>query len=134
MTPSQSLEAREVAVRRDQFAAVLNRQRGQVGVSHERPLDICAELDEEIPMPTSGRNQDGLWPLDQTLTERDRRLHWGRRVKDLAVRNDAKEAGEHDLRDGKRLVGLGERSKPCRIAMVLVCIFTVGVDQKVDVW
>jgi hypothetical protein len=46
---------------------------------------MLAELDEEIPMPPAGRDQDCSWTLDEVLTECNRRFHWRRRIEDLGV-------------------------------------------------
>jgi hypothetical protein len=83
VAPSQPLEASEVAVSRDQFTAVLDSECGQVGIGHQRALDIGAESNKEIPMPPAGRNQGGPWALDELLAQGDRGFHWSRRIEDF---------------------------------------------------
>src|SRR6202011_757269 len=133
VAPSQPLEASEVAVSRDQLAAVLDSECGQVGMRHQRALDIGAESDKEIPMPPAGRDKGGPWTLDELLAEGDRDFHWSRRIEDFRVCDDAEKAGQHDLGHRKRFVPLSELLEPRGIESMLYRIFTMRVDENVDV-
>jgi hypothetical protein len=71
MTPPQTGKAREIAVSRDQLAAVLDGQGGDVRVGNERSLDAAAKVDEHVPMPAARRDERRPGPVHQTLAEGD---------------------------------------------------------------
>ena len=127
MAPPQSLEAGEIAVGRDQFARMLDRKCGQIGIADEWTLDVRAQSDEDIPVLAAGSDQHRARPVDEMLTERARRIHRGGRVEDSGVCDDAKEAGQDDLGQRKRFIRLGQRPKPRRVATVLARVLTVRV-------
>src|SRR4029077_18833545 len=108
VAPSQPLEASEVAVSRDQLTAVLDSECGQVGIGHQRALDIGAESNKEIPMPPAGRNQGGPWTLDELLAEGEAAFIGVGGSKIFGVGDDAEKAGQHDLGLRKRFVPLSE--------------------------
>jgi hypothetical protein len=91
MPPPQTGKAREIAVRRDQLAPVLDRQGGDVRVGNPRSFDAAAQVDEHIPVATAWRDERRPRPLREMLAERDRGVHrrWG--IEDSRVRDNAQE-------------------------------------------
>src|SRR5919198_1536365 len=69
MTPAQTGETREIAIGRDQFAAVLDRKGGDIRIGDERPLDAAAQLDENVPMTAARRDERRPGPVHKTLAE-----------------------------------------------------------------
>jgi hypothetical protein len=62
MAPPQARKAREIAVGRDEFAAVLDGQGRDIGIRHEGALDVAAQTGEQLPMSTAGRDERGAGP------------------------------------------------------------------------
>ena len=92
----------EIAVGRDQLAPMFDGQRRQVCVRHERPLNLPAQPDENVPMPPAGSDHDCTRPRHQLLTEPDGGVHRGRGIEDSPVRHDPQKAGEHDFGQRER--------------------------------
>jgi hypothetical protein len=57
VAPPEAREAREVAVGRDEFAPVLDGEGRDVGIRHERTLDLATQAGEHIPVPPAGRDE-----------------------------------------------------------------------------
>ena len=74
MPPPQAGEAAVVAVGRDPLAAGLDRERGEVGVSHEVALRVglAAEAREERPVSGPGLDGNGVRVRLNGVRERQR--------------------------------------------------------------
>lgn len=96
--PAQTRESCEVSVCRDQLAAMLDGERCNVRIRNQGPLDVAAQMREDVPMPAARRDNGRSRPIHKTLTECESRLHGGRRIEDAWIRDDAEEAGEDCLR------------------------------------
>ncbi len=103
VAPAQASKAREVAVGRHEFAPVLDGQGGDVGVGHQRPLDVTAQPGEELPVPAARRDERGAGPVHQVLAERESHLYRRGRIEDPWIGDDAEEARENDVRQGEWL-------------------------------
>src|SRR3954454_7089566 len=89
MPRPQTGEPCKVTVSRNQFAAMLDRERGEVGVGDERAVNVRAQVCKDVPMPTTRNDHDRARPIQEPLAETDGRFHrrWG--VKDFRIRHDA---------------------------------------------
>ena len=74
MAPPQARKAREVAVGRDELASVLDGQGRDVGIRHQRPLDVATQAGEELPVPAARRDERSARPIHEALTEGDGRV------------------------------------------------------------
>lgn len=133
MAPPQARKACEVAIRRDQFAAVLDRQCRDIRVGHEWSPDVSAKAGEQAPMPAAWGDEGRARPIHQALAEGNGRVHrrWG--IEDPWIRDDAQEAGEHHVRQRERLAGGRQRTQPGGVAVMLGRVLPVSVDQDIHV-
>ena len=99
MTPTQSLEPSEIAIRGDQFTAVLDGQGCHISIADQRALNGVAHFHKQIPVCATWEDENGSWPLNEPPAKGQGCLHRGRRPKDLGICHDSQEAGEHDLGD-----------------------------------
>src|SRR5579862_5850425 len=112
MAPPQAFEAREITIRRDQVAAMLDCERCQVGVAHQWALDVSAELDEHVPMSSAWKHENGAWRFDEASAEPDRNFRWRGRIENLAIGDNPKETCQYNFGHRERLVSLGELLEP----------------------
>jgi hypothetical protein len=133
VSPSQPRKTRKVAVGGDELTAVLDRDSGEIGVRHQRSLDVRAQPNEDVPVVPARRDHHRAWLLDEPLTERERRWHGRGRIEDPGICDDTKKAGEDNFTQGKRLWRGRHAPEPGRVTRVLRCVLPVGVDQHVDV-
>src|SRR6266513_649619 len=59
MTPTKSLEPREVAIRGDQFTAVLDGQGCHVSLGDQRALNGVAHFHKQVPVCATRHDEDG---------------------------------------------------------------------------
>jgi hypothetical protein len=102
-------EAREVTVGRDKFAPVLDGKSREVGIRHERALDVATQNREKIPVPATRRDERSARPIYKALAERERRVYRRGRIEDALIAYDAQEAREDDVRQAN---GSSEVVKP----------------------
>jgi len=133
MPPAQSLETREIAVRCDEFTAMFDRQRGQVSISYQRPLNPIAQFQKKIPVCATWHYEYGPGPFNQPAAKCQGRWHRCCWPKDLWIGYDSQEAGEHNLRDREGFGGLNQPSKPRSVSMVLWRVLPMRVDEDVDI-
>jgi hypothetical protein len=129
MTPTQSLEPSEIAVRSDQFTAMVDGQRRQISIGDQRPLDRAAQLHKDIPVSATWYDEGGSWPFDQPAAKYQGCSHRRRQPKDLGICNDSQEAGEHDLRDRERFRRLDQSFEPSPVSIVLRRVLPMRVNQ-----
>jgi len=128
MTPTQSLEPSEIAIRGDQFTPVLDGQGRHISIADQAALNVIAHFRKQLPVRATGRDEDGSWPLDEPVAKCQGCLHRCRRPKDLGICYDSEEAGEHDLRDSERFRRLDQGSKPRRVSIMLGRVLSMRVD------
>src|SRR5215469_16415427 len=128
MTPTQSLEPSEIAIRGDQLTAVLDGQGCHISIADQRALNGVAHFYKQIPVCATREDENGSWPLNETPAKGQGCLHWGRRQKDLGICHDSQEASEHDLGDREGFRRLDQGSKPCRVSIVLGRVLAMRVD------
>ncbi len=102
MTPTQSLEPSEIAIRGDQFTAVLDGQCCHISIADQRALNAVAHFHKQIPVCATRDHENGSWPLDEPAAKCQGCLLRRRRPKDLGICHDSQEAGEYDLGDRER--------------------------------
>jgi hypothetical protein len=83
MTPTKSLEPREVAIRGDQFTAVLDGQGRHLSIGDQRVLNGVAHFHKQVPVCATRHDEDGSWPLDEPAAKYQGCLHRRCRPKDL---------------------------------------------------
>jgi len=128
MTPTQSLESSEIAIRGNQFATVLDGQGRHISVGDQRALNGVTHFHEQVPVCATRHDENGSWPLDESAAKCQGCLHRGRRPKDLRVCHYSQEAGEHDLGDRERFRRLDQGSKPRRVSIMLGRVLSMRVD------
>lgn len=135
MAPSQAIEAAEVAIGGDPLTPRLDRQCRQVGVGDKVALGPYRQAQplEDLPVPSSGSDGDGVGLASQRDGEGQGLIDRCRGREDARVGDDPNEAAQNEIGDAYRLVSLGRRRQPGTIAVMVRSAFVECMDEDVDV-
>ena len=135
VAPTQAWIATEIPIRREEFVARLDRQRGKIGVGHmiAASRGLPAELYENIPMIGSWDDGHTMRRRPDLLNEIKGRLQGNGRIKNGRVRRHAEKPAQHNVRHGIRLIASQDFSKPRLVLLVTGSPFPEGIDQDINV-
>jgi len=118
MTPTQPLKPSEIAIRGDQFTAVLDGQCRHISISDQRPSMALQIFTNRSQCVRLGRTRMARGH-STSLRQNAKAVCIGVAGRKIGICHDSQEAGKHDLRDRERFRRLDQSSKPRRVSIVL---------------
>ena len=134
MCPAQSVETREATVGAEPRGVIFKRVCRQVGVRDvvAARIDVGCELTKQHPMPLAGAKLHRCGSREQSIDRLPRLIRCGRLSEDPAIRHDAHETTEHDIRQTEGFIVVGEPLKQRAIVRMFGEIGSVGITTPGD--
>jgi len=135
MAPGESRETRVVAIRGHPFASRFQGEGGEVGVRDHAAPDaaLAAVAGEDLPVSRAGCEHDGVRVVSNLGREGERVLERRGLAEDPGMGDDADEGAQDELSDAIGRIGREHVLKPVAVAWVVDGVFTMRVDEDVNV-
>ena len=135
VTPTQSVEAAEIPVRRDPLASGFDRHCRKVCVRHDvsSRADFRAQAAKEIPVARARLHAQAVRRIAKLIGKYERVGERAWFLEDLGVSHDADEPAQHELGNSVCLVTIDHALQPVTVGGVIRRVLPVRIDEDVDV-